>query len=169
MKLTKKKVLYNVLQLAFYGVVPLVLILLTYTNLGHTTEAVGFKIAAPGIILLVLMFLCLKKLVINRKLADTHSQLNQLKADLKVKTDPAEVRNIENTVKNLGTVEVILNAFVPVLLFLLLILCCKVMEAQLVKLSGTCGFILMSYIAGTVFAVLDAREVKSKHVTEDKQ
>lgn len=163
MKWTKKKVLYNVLQLVFYGVVPLVLVFLLYGSIGHTKEAVGFKIAAPGLLILVLVFLCFKKLFINRKLADAHSQLNQLKADLKVKVEIREVENIERAIKNLGTVEVILNAVVPVLLFLLLIICCKVMEAQLVKLSGTCGFILLSYIAGTVFAVLDAREVKSKH------
>lgn len=163
MRWTKKKVLYNVLQLVFYGVVPLVLIILTYGNLGYTTEAMGFKIAAPGIILLILAFVCFKKLFINKKLADAHSQLNQLKADLKVKVDAAEVVNIESAIKNLGTVEVILNAVVPVLMLLLLILCCKVMEAQLVKLSGTCGFILVSYLLGTILAVLDAREVKSKH------
>lgn len=163
MKWTKKKLLYNILQLIFYGVVPLLLIFLLYGNIGHTREAVGFKIAAPGLLILVLVFLGFKKLFINKRLADAHSQLNQLKADLKVKTDSAEVTNIENAVKNLGTLEVILNAVIPVLLFVLLILCCKVMESQLVKLSGTCGFILLSYIAGTVFAVLDAREVKSKH------
>ena len=167
MKWTKKKVAYNVLQLIFYGIVPLVLIFLLYGNLGHTKEAVGFKIAAPGLILLVLVFLCFKKLFVNQKLMDAHSQLNQLKADLKVKTDAAEVTNMENAIKNLGTVEVLLNAVVPVLLFLLLILCCKVMEEQLVKLSGVCGFILLSYLVGTVFAVLDAREVHGKHKTEE--
>lgn len=163
MKWTKKKVAYNVLQLVFYGVVPLVLIFLLYGNMGHTKDAIGFKIAAPGLVLIVLVFLCFKKVFINKKLSDAHSQLNQLKADLKVKTDSAEVTNIENAIKNLGTAEVLLNAVVPVLLFLLLILCCKVMEAQIVKLSGTCGFILLSYITGTVFAVLDAREIHGKH------
>lgn len=163
MRWTKKKVAYNVMQLVFYGVVPLVLVFLLYGNLGHTKEAIGFKIAAPGLILLVLIFLCLKKLFINKKLADAHSQLNQLKADLKVKTDVAEVANIETAIKNIGTVEVVLNAVVPVLLFLLMMLCCKVMEEQLVKLSGVCGFILLSYIVGTVFAVLDAREIHGKN------
>lgn len=167
MKWTKKKIVYNVLQLVFYGVVPLALIFALYGNIGETRQAVGFKIAAPGILLLVLVFLCLKKLFINKKLTDAHSQLNQLKADLKVKTDNAEVTNIENAIKNLGTAEVILNSVVPVLLFALLILCCKVMEAQLVKLSGTCGFILCSYIIGAVFAVLDAREIHGKHKAEE--
>ena len=76
--------------------------------------------------------------------------------------------HIENAIKNLGTAEVLLNAVVPVLLFLLLILCCKVMEAQIVKLSGTCGFILLSYLTGTVFAVLDAREIHGKHKGAEK-
>ncbi len=168
MKWTKKKVAYNVLQLVFYGVVPLVLIFLLYGNMGHTKDAIGFKIAAPGLVLIVLVFLCFKKVFINKKLSDAHSQLNQLKADLKVKTDSAEVTNIENAIKNLGTAEVLLNAVVPVLLFLLLILCCKVMEAQIVKLSGTCGFILLSYLTGTVFAVLDAREIHGKHKGAEK-
>ena len=168
MKWTKKKVAYNVLQLVFYGVVPLVLIFVLYGNMGHTKDAIGFKIAAPGLVLIVLVFLCFKKVFINKKLSDAHSQLNQLKADLKVKTDSAEVTNIENAIKNLGTAEVLLNAVVPVLLFLLLILCCKVMEAQIVKLSGTCGFILLSYLTGTVFAVLDAREIHGKHKGAEK-
>ena len=168
MKWTKKKVAYNVLQLVFYGVVPLVLIFLLYGNMGHTKDAIGFKIAVPGLVLIVLVFLCFKKVFINKKLSDAHSQLNQLKADLKVKTDSAEVTNIENAIKNLGTAEVLLNAVVPVLLFLLLILCCKVMEAQIVKLSGTCGFILLSYLTGTVFAVLDAREIHGKHKGAEK-
>lgn len=167
MRWTKKKIVYNLLQLIFYGVVPLVLIFMLYGNLGHTKDAVGFKIAAPGILLLALMFLCFKKLFINKKLQDAHSQLIQLKADLKVKTNSAEVNNIEIAIKNLGTMEVLVNAVVPVLLFLLLILCCKVMEAQIVKLSGTCGFILLSYIVGTVFAVLNAREVCSKHKSKE--
>lgn len=169
MRCTKKKIVYNVLQLVFYGVVPLILIFMLYGNMGHTRQAVGFKIAAPGIIIIMLVFLCFKKLFINKKLSDAHSQLNQLKADLKVKTDSAEVTNIENAIKNLGTVEVILNAIVPILLFALLILCCKVMESQLVKLSGACGFILLSYIIGTAFAVLDAREVHGKHKSEDSK
>lgn len=167
MKWTGKKIAYNVLQLVFYGVVPLVLIFLLYGNMGHTKEAVGFKIAAPGILLTVLVFLCLKKLFVNRRIADAHAQLNQLKADLKVKTDPAEVANIENAIKSLGTLEVVLNAVVPILLFMLLITACKAMEAQIVRLSGTCGFILLSYLLGMVFAILDAREIHGKHAAGD--
>lgn len=168
MRWTKKKIAYNVLQLVFYGLAPMVLVFFLYGNLGHTKEAVGFKIAAPGILLFILVFVCFKRLFINKKLQDAHSQLTQLKADLKVKTDNAEVTNIENAIKNLGTAEVLMNAIVPILLLLLGILCCKVMEAQLVKLSGTCGFILLSYLVGTVFATLDAREVRSRHKAEEK-
>ena len=163
MKWTKKKIAYNVMQLVFYGVVPLALIVLTYGSVGNDAAALGFKIAAPGIILLVLVFLCFKRLFINKRLENARAQLNSLKADLRVKTDAAEVTNIENAIKNLGTTEVILNAVVPLLLMGLVILCCKVMEAGLVRLSGTCGFILVSFVVGTVFAVLDAREVVSKH------
>lgn len=162
MKLTKKKILYNVLQLVFYGLVPLTLIFLLYGNLGKTNEAVGFKIAAPGIILLILVFLVFKKLFINKKLADAHSRWNKDVADFEVETNAERRENQRRQIQHYGTIEVLLNAVVPVLLFMLLILCCKVMEAQLVKLSGTCGFILLSYICGTVFAVLDAREVTCK-------
>lgn len=163
MKWTKKKIAYNVMQLVFYGVVPLALIFLTYGSVGNEAAVLGFKIAAPGIILLTLVFLCFKRLFINKRLENARAQLNTLKADLRVKTDAAEVTNIENAIKNLGTAEVILNAVVPLLLMGLVILCCKVMEAGLVRLSGTCGFILVSFVVGMVFAVLDAREVVSKH------
>lgn len=163
MKWTKKKIAFNILQLIFYGVIPLVLIFLTYGSVGNGAAGLGFKIAAPGIILLILVFLCFKRLFINKRMSDAREQLNNLKADLKVKTDAAEVRNIETAIKNLGTVEVVLNSIVPILLTGLMIICCKVMEAGLVRLSGTCGFILISFVIGTVFAVLDAREVVSKH------
>ena len=168
MKWTKKKIVYNVLMLVFYGVIPLVLIFMQYSNLGHSTDETVFKIAAPGILLLILVYLCFKKLFINKKLTDAHAQLNQLKADLRVKTDSGEVANIEKAIKNLGTLDVALNAVVPILLFVLTIVCCKVMEQGLVKLSGTCGFILLSYAVGLIFAVLDAREVKSKNVVAPK-
>lgn len=168
MKWTKRKVAYNVLQLVFYGVVPLVLVFMLYGNLGHTKQAVGFKITAPGILIMILVFMCFKKLFINKKLSDAHDRLNKHKADLEVKTDQTEIANIEQQIKNYQTVEVVLRSVVPILLFLLLIICCKVMEAQLVKLSGTCGFILVSYLIGTIFAILDAREVRGKHKEDDK-
>lgn len=163
MKWTKKKIAFNVLQLVFYGVIPLALIFLTYGSMGHSVQAVGFKIAAPGIALIVIVFLCFKKLVISKKLSDAHDRLNNHKASLEVKTDEREVENIENTIKNLGTAEVLLNSVVPLLLTALGVVTCKVLESQLVTLSGTLGFILLSFTAGTVFAVLDAREVKSRH------
>lgn len=164
MKWTKKKIAYNILQLVFYGVVPLALIFLTYGSIGHTVQAVGFKIAAPGIILTVIVFLCFKKLFISKKLSDAHARLNQLKTELEVRTDEIEQKNIENALKKLGTAETLLNCVVPILLTALGVVTCKVLESQLVKLSGTLGFILLSLIFGTVFAVLDAREVKSKYM-----
>ena len=164
MKWTKKKIVYNVLQLVFYGVVPLALVFLTYGSIGHTAQAVGFKIAAPGIILTVIVFLCFKKLFISKKLADAHERLNAHRASLEVKTDVCEISNIEKVIKNLGTTEVLLNSVVPILLTVLGIVTCKVLESQLLRLSGTLGFILLSLIVGTVFAVLDAREVKSKYM-----
>lgn len=161
MKWTKRKVIYNVLQIVFYALVPMGLIFALYGNLGHTTEAVGFKIAAPGLLLSVLVFLCVKKLYLNRKLTDAHDRWNKDLADFEVETDAERKENLRKKIQYYGTMEVVLNAVVPILLFLLLILCCKVMEAQLVKLSGACGLILISYLVGTVFAVLDAREIKS--------
>jgi len=169
MQWTKKKIAYNVLQLVFYGVVPLVLVFMLYGNMGHTKQAVGFKIAAPGILIVVLVFMCFKKLFITKKLSDAHDRLNKHKADLEVKTDQTEIANIEQHIKSYQTVEVVLRSVVPILLFLLLIMCCKVMEAQIVKLSGACGFILVSYLIGTVFAILDAREIHSKHKTENQK
>lgn len=166
MKWTRKKIAYNVFQLVFYGVVPLVLVFMLYGNLGHTRQAVGFKITAPGILIMILVFMCFKKLFINKKLSDAHDRLNKHKADLEVKTDQTEIANIEQQIKNYQTSEVLIRSVVPILLFSLLIMCCKVMEAQLVKLSGTCGFILCSYLVGTVFAILDAREVRGKHKSE---
>lgn len=45
-----------------------------------------------------------------------------------------------------------------------IIIACKALEAQLVQLSGCMGLITISYVIGTAFGILAAREVKSKHV-----
>lgn len=163
MKLTKKKLIYNILEVLFIGIAPLIFVIMQYGNIGNTKEAVGFRIEITGIMLAVIIFMIIKKVFINRKLADNHQQLNTQLADLKIETDSGKIANLEKSIKDYKTLEIVANAILPILFFVALVIASKALEQQLIKLSAVLVCITVSYIIGTVFGVLGAREITSKN------
>jgi hypothetical protein len=163
MKMTKKRLAFFLLHIAFSAVVPIVLIFVQYSNIGNTRGAVGFKISITGILLLIFMFWIIKKLFIERKLADLKAQSNVMLADLKTKQDPAELAALEKELKGIKTVEAIFGSVIPLLFIVAAIIAFKALEAQLVTLSATLAYIAVSYAVGLVFNVLYSREVHAKN------
>lgn len=166
MKTTKKKVVYTVLELLFTGVAPLALVIAQYSNIGATTQAVGFKMSITGILLAMLVLLVLKRTYLNKLLSNLEQRANNCITIISTDTDTEKVARAENVLKGIRTAQTVINAILPILIFAAVIVACKALEAQLVELSGCMGLITVSYIVGTVFGVLAAREVKSKHTTE---
>lgn len=162
MKITKKRIVFFLLHVLFAAVVPLVLIIARYGNIGDTKAAVGFKLSITGVLLVLLVFWIVKRLFIDRKLADLKAQSNVMLADLKTKQNESEISALEREIRYIRTVEAVLNAIVPLLFIVAAIIAFKALEAQLVRLSATLGWIAISFCLGVVFNVLHVREVHAK-------
>ena len=161
MKLTKKKLAYTILSVVFLAVVPLGLIAWQYSSVGE--EAAAFKVGITGVMLVVAVFLMLKKIFFNRWLENQRAQINAHRADIKIETDAAKLENLERELRHAQTIECVLNAILPFVLFLGAILACKAMEAGVIRLGNVMAMITASYVVGVVFDVLAAREVVSKN------
>lgn len=162
MKLTKKRIIFFILHLLFSAVIPIALVIVRYSTIENTGAAVGFKISITGILLLIFIFWVVKKLFIDRKLADLKAQSNVMLADLKTKQDPAEIAALEKELKNIRTIEVIFSSLIPLLFIVAAIIAFKALEAQLVTLSATLGYIAISFFLGLVFNILYSREIHAK-------
>lgn len=163
MKLTKKRIIFFILHLLFSAVIPIALVIVRYSTIANTGAAVGFKISITGILLLIFVFWVVKKLFIDRKLADLKAQSNVMFADLKTKQDPAEIAALEKELKNIRTIEVIFSSLIPLLFIVAAIIAFKALEAQLVTLSATLGYIAISFFIGLVFNILYSREIHAKN------
>lgn len=163
MKMTKKRVVFFVLHLLFSAVVPIALVIARYSTIGNTNGAVGFKVSITGILLLIFVFWVIKKLFIDRKLESLKAQSNVMLADLKTKQDPAELAALEKELKSIKTIEAIFSSIIPLLYLAAGFVAFKALEAQLVKLSATLGYITVSFFIGLVFNVLYSREIRAKN------
>lgn len=163
MKMTKKRLVFFLLHILFSALVPIVLVIARYSTIGNTRGAVGFKISVTGILLLIFVFWTVKKLFIDRKVADLKAQSNVMIADLKTKQDPAEIAALEKELKSIKTVEAIFGSVIPLLFICAAIIAFKALEAQLVTLSVTLAYIAISYAVGLVFNVLYSREIHAKN------
>ena len=164
MKLTKKKLVYLLLELFFIAIVPVVLVVLQYGKIADEK----FMIGLTGILLLLVIFIICRKVVLRRWLENLRGQIVNFQSDLKTENDEGKIANIERELKSARTVEVLFNAVMPLMFLVLMVYMCKALEAQLVELSGVLGFIAVSFVVGTVFSVLSAREVVSKNKEKKK-
>lgn len=163
MKMTKKRLALFLLHLLFSAVVPIVLVIVRYSTITNTKAAIGFKISITGILLLIFIFWVIKKLFIDRKLTDLKAQGNIMLANLKTKQDPAELAAIEKELKKIKTAEALFGSIIPLLFIVAAVIAFKALEAQLVTLSATLGYIGISYGVGLVFDVLYSREIHAKN------
>lgn len=163
MKMTKKRLAFFLLHLLFSAVVPIVLVIVRYSTITNTKAAIGFKISITGILLLIFVFWVIKKLIIDKKLTDLKAQGNIMLADLKTKQDPAELAAIEKELKKIKTTEALFGSIIPLLFIVAAVIAFKALEAQLVTLSATLGYIGISYVVGLVFNILYSREIHAKN------
>ena len=141
---------------------PIALVIIQYSTIGNNRAAVGFKISITGVLLLIFVIWLVKKLCIDKKLADLRAQSNVMLANLKTKQDPAEISAIERELKSIRTTEAVFGAALPLLFIIAAIVAFKALEAQLIKLSATLCWIAVCFTIGTVFYVLYVRQVKRK-------
>lgn len=155
---TKKKIIFSVLEVLFVAVVPAVLVILNYSSWGE--EATHFKIAFTGVLLLFVVVFIVKKVILNAYIERARQTLTQHKADLKVETDAGKRENLVNAVRRGQMFEAVLTYIFPFLILAGLYVLAQALETAAVQLSGTVGLIAASMTVGFVFSLLSAREVK---------
>ena len=150
------------MHIVFSAVIPIALVIIQYSNIGDSRGAVSFRISITGILLLLFVFWIIKKLIVDKKLANLNAQSNVMMADLKTKQNDAEIKALENELRNIRTLEAVFASIIPLLVIAVGIIAFKALEEQLVRLSATLGFIGISYAVGLVFNVLYSREIHAK-------
>lgn len=163
MKYTPKLIVYTLLQSLFCAVAPLVYI---FTQYGETSGGLQYKLPLGLILLVFVVIVIAKNTLLKPHIQKLTAQIAQHEGDLKVESDPEKAKNITAELKRERTIETFLTAIGPILLLAALLVACKAMENAILRLSGAIGFTLVSFIIGTVFGVLAAREVQWKHVKE---
>ena len=160
MKITKKLIIYTVVQALCCTVAPLVFIFIQY---GDTIGGLQYKLPLGLILFVVIVIIIAKNTFLKPRLAKLTAQIAQHDGDLKVECDAGRIANLEAELRRERTTETVLNAILPIILLAALLLACKAMECAVLQLSGAIGFTLASYAIGTVFGILAAREVHGKH------
>ncbi|MCH5163080.1 MAG: hypothetical protein J1G38_06280 [Clostridiales bacterium] len=160
MKITKKLIIFTVLQALFCAVAPLVFIFIQY---GDTGGGLAYKLPLAALLLVIVVVIIAKNTLLKPRMTKLSAQIAQQEADLSVECDAEKVKNLESDLKCKRTVEAVINAIIPVLLLAALLIACKAMENAILQMSGAIGFTLAAYVVGTVFGVLAAREVHGKH------
>lgn len=160
MKLTKKLIIYTAAQVLFCTVAPLVFIFVQYRDTGGGLQ---YKLPLGLILCVVILIIIAKNTFLKPRLVKLTAQIAQHDGDLKVESDAGRISNLENELRRERIAETVLNAILPVALLAALLIACKAMENAVLQLSGAIGFTLASYVIGTAFGVLAAREVHGKH------
>ena len=160
MRITKKLIVYTILQVLFCTIAPLVFI---FTQYGDTSGGLKYKLPLGLIMLAVIVVIIAKNTFLKPRLTKLAANIAQHDGDLKVESDAGRIANLETELRRERTFECVLNAITPILLLAALLVACKAMENAILQLSGAIGFTLTAYVIGTVFGVLAAREVHGKH------
>lgn len=160
MKKTAKNIIYSIAELLCYAVAPLIFIVIQY---GDTTEGVVYKIGFIGILLCILVVWIVKKTILKKWVDKLRGKITQHEGDLETESDPVKIENLKEALKSARTIETLFSALIPFLLLCALLVMCHALEAAIVKLSGAIGFTLISFFIGTVFSILNAREVHGKY------
>lgn len=160
MRRTKSLIAYTVLQALFTAVVPLVLL---FCTCGRTDAGLAYKLPLAAVIVAVVVVWIAKNTLLKPRIARLTAKIAQHEGDLSVEADQAKIINLETELKAERTTEVVLNAIMPLLVLLGLLVLCKALENAVIVLSGAVGLTLMSFVVGTLFGILAARQVVGKH------
>jgi len=151
---------FTAAQAVFCAVIPLVFIFTQYTE---TSEGLIYKLPLGLLLFVVVLLTLAKNTILRPRLAKLTAEIAQHEGDLKVESDAGRINNLIEELKRERTIETVLNALTPLAVLAALLIGCKAIESAVLQLSGAVGFSLGSYALGTIFGILAARSVYSKH------
>lgn len=148
----RNKILF-VFSLVFYAIAPLVLFLLQYSP---KESALPFKIGVGSLVMAVFLIVILKKLVFKKTLEEMRFEMTNLKAQY-IATPTEDVRKAWVKRK---IVLLIMDCLPLVLAGVCVLLTSKALEQDVLTLSGTMSFTLVSIGVGVVFDCLSVIKAK---------
>lgn len=160
-KLTKKRIVFLILQGVFYLIGPLVIIWLNYGNQDVTYTA--FKWSMSIIILLLLLIWVLKKVVLKKRIEEISQQLTAIRTKVVDMTEQDKLILNRKELNRLRLTDLILRCIMPALVFVGVYITLNAMEAAIIKLSGAMAFIGLSLLLGVIFNALEIITSKLKN------
>lgn len=148
----RNKVLF-VLSLVFYAIVPLVLFFVQYSP---KESSLPFKIGVGSLVMAIFLIILLKKLVLKKTFEEMRLEMTNLKAQyIATPTDDVRKAWVKRKI-----VLLIMDCVPLVLAGVCVLLTAKALEQDVITLSGTMAFTLVSIGVGVVFDCLSV--IKSK-------
>lgn len=159
-------IVFTAAQAVFCAAAPLVFV---FTQYAETNDGLIYKLPLGMLLVVAVVIVLAKNTFLRPKLIKLTAEIAQHEGDLKIESDAGRIANLIAELKRERTIEAVLNAVVPILVLAALLIACRALESAVLELSGAIGFTLGSYVVGTVFGILAAREVYAKHGGKDEK
>lgn len=162
MKRTKKSWVFFTLQMVFMLVAPCAFVWVQYGDL-----TMKYKISVTAVMLILLVFLCFKKIFINNWLKKIDAKVIGIETNALSVTDQNAIRTMKKTWRACSVVQTFCSAVIPLLVFIMAILTIKAVEDGLIKLFGCLVFCLISVAVGLIFRIAEIYSMRSAHEVKE--
>lgn len=162
MKRTKRSWVFFALQLVFMLVAPCAFVWVQYGDL-----TMKYKISVTAVMLILLVFLCFKKIFINNWLKKIDAKVIGIETNALSVTDQNAIRTMKKTWRACSVVQTFCSAVIPLLVFIMAILTIKAVEDGLIKLFGCLVFCLISVAVGLIFRIAEIYSMRSAHEVKE--
>ena len=126
-----------------------------------------YKISVTAVMLILLVFLCFKKIFINNWLKKIDAKVIGIETNALSVTDQNAIRTMKKTWRACSVVQTFCSAVIPLLVFIMAILTIKAVEDGLIKLFGCLVFCLISVAVGLIFRIAEIYSMRSAHEVKE--
>ena len=158
MKRTSLTWLYFAFQILFMFVAPCMFV---WLQAGSLTT--GYKVSVTAILVTIIIYIMFRKLFLDKWLKTFDMKIINIETNALSITDKASIEKSKKVWRSYSLVQAILNAIVPLLVFVLAIITIKVVEQGLIKLFGCLMFCLISVFIGVIFRIAEIYSIKFPH------
>lgn len=153
---------WGILEILFVAIIPLIVVFLSYGG-WDAKGTTAFKIQFSGLILLVVVFLVVKRVWLNPWLTKKQTEMASLMAMRKGETDKRKLERIDDALKKLRCIENAINWFLPLVFLAVAFVACSALENSLVTFTEMLAFIGLSEIAGCACSFAKIYTKKEKY------
>lgn len=158
MKKTIKSWIFFVLSIVFMLIVPIVFVWLQYGDIQGT-----YKISVTAILIILAVFLCFKKIIINKWIETLNLRVVAIESNSLSITDDKSIKANKSVWRLCKVISLLIDCIVPIGIAVISVLTIKVVEEGLIKLYGCLMFCLISIALGVFCKILEIFTTKLKH------